>query len=385
VGLLRFTAQYGGLSNLTLGYSVTPASGATAVYSTSANLSADNFHITSCHIGIEVATGPAQFFSSFLIDNYVEVGIYGHEINDCYFSNFILDAKNLINGVFGGIRLYNKAEAMIFNSGSVLNGLFSLTTDAAAYLEGVRPAYNKFTGVYFDSSAKGLDIDKAVETSFANCWISAGRSGAGFPGCKLLQTDSISFSAGTNFFNCGGHGLHISSASTRTIVSNSFVDSNSITAGAAVAHGIFVEAGVSDFLLLSNVSRNGLYTGGQQGYGIYISTGSSARYLVKDNNLSGNVTGPMFDGGAGALARVSDNVGYNPVGYGLIVVGASPFTYFSGNTRETIYITGGVVDGINMPGGAIFGAGSEKSIPMESGEQVTVFYSVAPTITNYRH
>jgi len=383
--ILNFTGQWGGFKHLSLGYSGTPISGATAVYSTSANLVGENFHIKSCHIGIEIAMGPAQYFSRFFIDNYVHVGIFAHDINDCYFDQFILDAKNATNGALGGIRMIDKAEAMIFTQGGVLKGVYGMTTDAAIYNQGVRPAYNKFHNVYFDSPAQGVSLDKMVETAFSNCWFSGGRSGAGFPGCKLLQTDSITFNAGSNFFNCGSHGLHITSASARAVVADSFADSNSITAGAGAAHGIYVDANTSDFMLIDNVSRNGLYTGGQQGYGIYIAAGTSARYQVRGNNLAGNSTGPMFDGGTGALSRVSDNIGYNPVGWGSIAVGASPYTYFSGNTRETIYITGGTVLGVNLPGGAIFGAGSERTIHLEPGEQVSVFYTATPTMTKFRH
>ncbi len=383
--IFSFTGQWGGFRDLSLDYSGTPSVGATAVYSTSANLSAQNFHIKRCHIGIEVTIGPAQLFKQFFIDNYAHVGIFAHKNNDCYFANFILDAKNSTNGALGGIRLFNKSEAMFFSSGSVLNGVYSLTTDADSYTEGFRPAYNKFTSIYFDSASLGCDIDKMVESAFIGAWFSGGRSGAGLPGCTLLQTDSISFSAGSSFFNCGGHGLHIRNASARTSVSDSYFESNSISSGPGVSHGVFLEQGTSDFMLTGNFCRNGLYSGGQQGFGIYIATGSSARYIVKNNNLGGNAIGGMFDGGAGSLARVADNIGYNPVGLTVVTVGPSPFVYFAGNTRETLYISGGTVDGLNMPGGAILGPGTERVIPLEPGEEVAVFYTAPPTIHSFRH
>lgn len=383
-GILRFTGQWGGFRQLSMSYSGTPVSGATAVYSTSANLIGEAFHIKSCHRGLEVTTGPAQLFENFFIDNYVEIGIFVHEDNDCYFTNFILDAKNATNGSLGGIRLFDKAEAMIFSNGSVLNGKYPITTDAAVYAQGVRPAYCKFSDVFFDSGAQEAFLDKFVESGFTNVWFSGGRTGAGFPGVKLLQTDSISFNGGSNFFNCGGHGLHISSASARTVVDSCCADSNSISAGAGVAHGIYVEPGTSDFILKGNICRNGLYPGGQQGYGIYIDAGVSARYLVKDNNLAGNATGAMVDGGTGALSRVADNIGYNPIGLFTIAVGASPFSYFSGNTRETVYITGGTVTAVQS-GATVLFTGSEKAIAMEPGESVIIYYSSAPTMQRYRH
>lgn len=312
--ILNFTGIRGGFSDMALDYAGTPTPGATAVYSSSAGLVANNFHINKCHIGIEVTSGPSQFFSQFNIDNYVSVGIYGHAANDCFFDHFILNAGNATNGALGGIRLVDFVEAFIFSDGDILNGVFPITTAASVYGMGSRPAYCNFINIFFDSAAQPASLDRIVESDFIGCWVSGGRSGAGNPGCELNTTDSIRFT-NTRFFNCGSHGCVVQPAAVRTAYIGCSFESNSVTAGPGIAHGLLIATNASDFVVQGCKAHNGLLTG-RQGYGIFLGGGTSDRYSIIGNMLAGNATGALAGKGSGLDITVTGNPGYKTDGYG---------------------------------------------------------------------
>lgn len=295
-GVVTFSQSNCALRNFKLGYAGTPTAGSCLLVSGS-NFSADNFIIGNCFVGIE-ATSTAQFFTKFQVFSYVSIGIFVHDTNDIYFHQFILNAQNSTNGALGGIRLQNKAEAIVFTDGDILLGVYAITTDATTYGIGTRPAYCNFTDVYFDSATNtNALLNNIVESEFIGCWFSGGRTGGGFPGCTLNTTDSLVFT-NTRFFNCGSHGCSVSANSVRSVFTACSFESNSVTAGSAVAHGLNIAANTTDFIVENCIAHNGLFTG-TQGWGIIVQLGTSNRYSIQNNLTSGNVTGGVSDGGSG--------------------------------------------------------------------------------------
>jgi hypothetical protein len=296
------------LSNLGINYIGTPGTNTAAIYSSAANSHIHDIKTYNSYNAIEVTSGSAQFFDAIQLTNYVNAGMFIHDVNDVYTSHFIFNAGNSTNGAIGGIRLANKAEAINFTDGDVLLGVHGMTTDAAANTIGNRPAYNRFLNVYFDSASNTeVSLNNTVETEFIGCWFSGGRSGTGFQGLNLLTTDSISF-INSEFFNNGRDGAYVGAGSVRTTFIGDKFESNSVTAGNAVAHGLQFAQNATDFTVTNSIMHNGLYTG-VQSYGLFLDTGTN-NFTITNNDLTGNATGAMIDASGNVNKTISGNIGY---------------------------------------------------------------------------
>ncbi len=302
--IINNTGNNNEFRELELRYTGSPLAGAVAFFSSGPNTIVDSVFIQNCHTGMSFTTGSAQMVSNFQIFDYTSVGVLCQTVNDLYFSKFIINAGSAA-GSLGGIRLVDKCEAINFTDGDILLGAFPITTTATVYGIGTRPAYCTFTGVYFDSATGAAQLDKIVESTFVGCWFSNGRSGGGSAGAVLQQTDSLSFVA-CRFFNCGSTGCNVSANAKRTVFSACMFESNSVTAGVGVAHGLSISANTTDFTISHCIAHNGLFTG-QQGYGINVAAGTSDRYVITGNLVSGNATGGVNDGGSGLNKSVAAN------------------------------------------------------------------------------
>jgi Pectate lyase superfamily protein len=320
--ILNITNAFCGFSGLSMIYSGTPLSGATAVYNNSGYAHYDDFIIRSSYVGLEFSgvNCVACKVTRFEILDYEQMGAFANtNCGDIYLDNFIMNAGTQTRGTLGGIRLFDHVEAFIAINGDILNGVYSLTTDAAVNAVGVRPAYNRFTNIYFDSAALGSAINRMVATEFIGCWWSGGRSGAGNAGCTLTETDSINF-VDPDFFNCGSHGLINSASAVRTRISGLNAESNSVTSGAGVAHGVVFQDGSTDFEIIGGKSRNGLYSG-VQGFGIVIAGAACDRFLISGVNVRGNATGGIQDGSLATADKViTDCIGYKTKKNGQAVI-----------------------------------------------------------------
>ncbi|MCL4627498.1 glycosyl hydrolase family 28-related protein [Burkholderia multivorans] len=303
-GILNVTGSFITVRGFGFDYAGTPTDGS-VIYSSGSYTLYDNFAIHSAFNGVEVTSGGAQFFTNFWIFNGSNTGFFAHSVNDIFLNNFIIAAGNATNGASGNISLANQVEAFTASNGDILQGVYSLYTSASSYTQGNRPAYNKFTNVYFDSATNGVTLNNAVEFGFSNCWFSGGRAGSGNPGLSLNNVDTIRV-VNSEFFNNGGTGATLYSGAFRVLLQNNSFESNSVTAGVGAADGIAVAPGVTDFVIQGNVFHNGLYTG-QQRYAVNVNTGASDRYVITNNLVSGNYTGGVADNGTGTHKNVSNN------------------------------------------------------------------------------
>ena len=248
---------------MTLDYSSTVLTGATAIDCSGANPNYFDFKINKCDIGLKLVGSIIGFFSDFKIYNYARAGVYVEDCGDQLFNNFLIDAINSTNGSLGGIFLNKFAEAICFVSGDILNGVYSLQTTSDSTSAGQVPAHNSFTNVYFDSSAQGSYLDKCFTTEFVSCWFSAGRSGAGFAGVELRTCESVTF-IGTRFVNCGAHGCIVSNLASRTTFSACTFLGNSVTTGADVSSGLKINATTTNVTVTSCTFRNTYFVGTQK-------------------------------------------------------------------------------------------------------------------------
>jgi hypothetical protein len=301
-GIFIFGSPFSGFSCMRLQYNGTPALGAT-VASFTANGSyghCTDFLIANCYVGVQTS-GVATKLTQFDILDYESAGVLITANNDVFISQFIMNAGNTARGVLGGIRLEDKAEAVTVTDGDIILGAYSMTATAASNTLGMRPAYNKFTNVYFDSSANGVSIDKSVDFDFLNCWFS-NRPGNG---CSLSNTDGIKFSNG-GAMGSGSNGVEVAATCKRTTFSNFAAIENGNTTPNNF-HGIAIAAGTTDFSIMGCQLGGNLFGFNSQRYGVFVAGGASDRYNIIGNLVSGNLAGGVSDNGTGVNKTVASN------------------------------------------------------------------------------
>jgi hypothetical protein len=382
--IVNITANFCGVQGLSFIYSSTPTSGGTAIYVTKSYVTLDDFAVRSAYIGVHFVGSDAVAgkVTNFEILDYESIGLYVQSLNDLFVSRFIMNAGNATRGALGGIRLIDKVEAFICSDGDILLGAYSLTTEATSYALGVRPAYNNFTNVFFDSAANSASISKIVETEFVGCWFSNGRSGGGAAGANISTAQGLRF-VSCRFFNSGAQGCVVQASVTDIAFIGCSFQSNSVTGGAGVHHGLQFLDNTQQFQVIGCTASNGLYTG-TQGYGIFIGSGCD-KFVVSGNNVDGNATGGILNGATAATnGIIRDNIGHNPVGLVTPTVGASPYTYTAGQYHESVYISGGTVSAIAIGGSTVF-TSTDKQVSLSPGQSVVITYSGAPTVRSWRH
>lgn len=142
-----------------------------------------------------------------------------------------------------------------------------------------------------------------------------------------------------------------------------------------------------DILAASNVNVIGGMFGAvwdqpnSQRIGIAISA------FATDINISGAVVTPNLTGSitnGSSTANIVACRGYNPVGPSAITVTASPFTYTSGSSPETVYINGGTVS-VVARGAVTVASSSPAVVSLQANQSLVVTYSVAPTMVKDVH
>lgn len=260
----------------------------------------ENIWIRRCYIGISAKNLGGLIVNTINIDNYAWCGILCQSLNDVILSNFIFNAGGMTNGAMGGIRLMDRVEAFMASNGDILEGLYAITTEATENLVNRRPAYNRFTNVYFDSAVNGCLLNKMVSSRFTNCWISNRPNN----GINVNDCDDLTFT-NCEFTNNGGSGAEIYASNKRIkFIGCSFMNNNSENVG---AHGLSFHSGSTDFIVKDCTASNSLGFEGSQHYGIFINAGESDRYIVSDNLVNGNVVGGIMDGGTGLTKDVKNN------------------------------------------------------------------------------
>lgn len=301
------SAMFCSISGLTLRSSGTPTAGA-AIRSSGGGAQYNNILIRSCWDGIVFTGGGGQKAQDLDILDYENTAITVTDTNDIYVSSFLFNAGNTTRGRLGGIRLTDKVEAFIVTDGDILLGKYSMTMDAAVFGVGTRPAYNNFTNVFFDSAEQPTQVNDCVETEFLSCWFSGGRSGSGLAGVEVANSQAIRFT-NTKFFNNGAQGILVFPSSSDITLTACSAESNSVTAGDGVAHGIQFGDNTQQFQVIGCKSSNGLHPG-VQGYGIAIGAGCND-FSIRDNNLIGNATGSILDGTSASTRKtIHGNLGY---------------------------------------------------------------------------
>lgn len=201
----------------------------------------------------------------------------------------------------GGIRLTNHCEAIVFSDGDVIGGEYALVTTATTNSNGVRPEYNKFTSVYFDSSIHGVDCQNSAEFDFNDCWFSGPGGQAGY----FHNVDGFKFTGG-QAYDAGGYGLVFegTSAPATNIVVNGMSIRGNGTSSSGTYSGLLFKAGAIKFNVSHCIGDDSGVGAGTQKFAVEIQTGASDRYVVSGNRFTSS---QVSDGGTGSNKFVGNN------------------------------------------------------------------------------
>ncbi len=216
-------------------------------------------------------------------------------------------------------------------------------------------------GWTMNGSAPGVELRRIrVNNSWAGVNI-----GNGF---QLVTVDDVSI-ANSISINNGGHGIYMTAGNTNVNITGNTITGNSIIAPNTNS-GVYIEDfGASDFIINNNLIKPTAGAANNQQYGINIVGPNSDRYSITGNDLAGNATGAISDGGAGPSKTLFNNFGssnYGTTGTGAAALSASPtFTGTVGAADVTATGTVRANTGFNANGTA--GASGTKTVRDAAG------------------
>lgn len=197
---------------------------------------------------------------------------------------------------------------------------YSVTVDNSALISGV-------IGVLMDDSVAsgssypmwinthGLEIDhpytacayllKGEGFYMLDGWLGSCLQGHGVYLGPSLRGEVL-IGEGTRISSNWLHGIEVSSGPVNVKIVGTFNYLNGQIGGASY-DGISVAAGASYFDIVGNTIGKGPIGTGTQRYGINIASGASDYYTVIGNQLHGNATGALNDGGSGTTKEVANN------------------------------------------------------------------------------
>jgi hypothetical protein len=152
---------------------------------------------------------------------------------------------------------------------------------------------------------------------FEQCWASFTQT-TDMPGILIAGGENVSFIQTLVRLN-KYHGIHVTGGNNIRLIESAVLGNNQ--QNAADGDGIRIAANLINFQIIGGVSGNDIAgeTGNQE-YGIRIETGTSDEYIISNVDVStGNDTGGIFDGGAGANKVVSNIIGTQDNGAGNII------------------------------------------------------------------
>jgi len=115
------------------------------------------------------------------------------------------------------------------------------------------------------------------------------------------------------FFENDHSGVFLGKAAGATVADvrlhNCFSIGNSVE-GANSFDGFHIQDAVSGWHITQCTATNGWNFSGTQRYGVYVEAAASNNYTIKDNDLRGNGTGTLSDGGTGTTKDIRGNLGH---------------------------------------------------------------------------
>lgn len=315
----------------------------------------DNIYSDVCAKGIHIAGIAANNNAAHVITNCIlDQVAQGSSNGDGYFIEdcFDIECSNLECNVSAGsgTAFHIKGNCASIHLTNFVGGNdgASSTGDAVLIETGANgnPSQIELTNCIFETGATGIHITKGTEISIIGC---------------RLETNQ---NHGINLVGSGINGIAIIGCSFNGNgqASGTFYDLQSSATGNVVIEGC---------TFLTAIGNAG---GGQVTKSINITAGFV------------NVVNNIFPNGASVFAGLPkwarSNLGYNPAGNLLVgAPGASPFSYPSQSVDSTYYVSAGTVTVIAVDGMTTGLTSGSFRVP--AGKQITITYSVAPTVVAY--
>ena len=187
-------------------------------------------------------------------------------------------------------------------------------------------------------------------------------------------------------YNNGHEGLGASTGINMDFSHNSVAGNGWSASG--TMDGLNIQPGVGEVKFIGN--RCGAVDGysNTQRNGIGIETGNGNNILIANNDVRGNVAAGISYNATGTANKITDNIGYNPVGMANYTPPPSGVTYRAGPTRETHYFDHGNLTNLTVNGvGLFYGAAVPATVTIDLGPNETYFmvYSSPPVCARSIH
>jgi hypothetical protein len=317
----NITNEYFTANNFSVEYVTQGTAGGTAFQTSFFYGTWNDIYIRNANVGWHFLSGSnSQLISNVVAEDSTQNGFLISGDNVKIINFFVLNQLSASFCQLGGLRMLNKAEGCVITDGQLYGGKFAMTTDAAVYAVGSRPAYNKFNSVFFDSAIDGVSLERVVEFDFLNCWFSNRPTN----GCRIVSGDGIRFIGG-GAINSAKHGVLVEAAATNVLF-DGFAARGNGTEAANTYDGIIFAVDAADFTVVNcTLGGAAALSFGTQRYGLHISAGASDNYVVTGNIVTGNGTAGMLEGGSGTAKRVAGNIGFSTASAGpaTVLIGTS--------------------------------------------------------------
>jgi len=228
---------------------------------------------------------------------------------DWYIANVVMDNPAVTNT--GAGIYWDGGETLVVHGADIIRFEHPVVITAQS---GRKSRWGYFTNCVMDSAGDNClkvtnsGTGKVIGITFVNCWWgSADNYGVLIERPGTGEVEGIRF-VGGKCMNNGLAGFRLTGGSDVHILGCDII-SNSADA-ANVRSGVEVAAGVSDFSIIDCRITNGYDHGATQKYGILIDPGPSDNYVIEGNDLRGNVTGALSDGGTGVNKTIRNNLGH---------------------------------------------------------------------------
>ncbi|HDR9227794.1 TPA: hypothetical protein QDB19_004044 [Burkholderia vietnamiensis] len=271
-----------------------------------------DFQMNNYYIGIEAGNSSNEVIGARIANGNMlspSLASGGSGIIAANFGN--LQISDIIgSGPASGPQPY--AGLRVLNGDTLFSTRVNFTRHGAALLMNPAAGQNIYSAVFSDSdfdSAYGQSSGQIAPlgggvwgAKFSNCWFGLGNQDG------LLITDAGGGTVdGVGLSNCefpsnGACGLDVSGPNVMNVIVN-----GGWAAGNAL-DGYRFTNGTTKFQLIG--ARGGPCSGRgpNGGYGARVIGGASNAYMITNNNLLGNTTGALLDGGTGSSKLVSNNL-----------------------------------------------------------------------------
>lgn len=255
--------------------------------------------------GIRLVGGAQQYI--YNVENF--------EINEMVNHGIVVDApltsptQNvfLSNGEIGGgnngILLLNASGvymSMVECLGCHQHGLATYPAAEATvrYLLLTQCVFDSCTqaGVFLSSNGGTL-----YDVQMNGCWsASNGRSGIEIGANTVLLS-------GCKITNNGQNGVLVTDPCRNLALNGNQIVANNMSDGQY--HGVYLSPDVQNFVIQGNqIGLGSHYTFNRQKYGVFVAGTTNNHYIVRNNLVTGNIQGGVYDGGLAMEKSVGDNI-----------------------------------------------------------------------------